>query len=89
MKELELTNEKLKLEYPCNWVYKIITQNRDAAREAVEDLIKDKEHKLVPSKNSKTGKYCSMNLELVVESEEARNEIYTALKANPDILMVL
>ena len=82
-------NEKLELTYPCAWAYKLISGEKEALEKAIHDVILDREHKLTHSKNSKGGKYISMNLELLVHNEDDRNFIYEALKAHQNIKMVL
>ena len=81
--------EKLELEYPCNWAYKLISSEKAALEKAIHDVIDQREHSLVHSNNSKSGKYISMNLELLVHNEDDRNFIYEALKAHSNIKMVL
>ena len=44
---------------------------------------------LTPSKKSSSGKYHSFNLEIVVESEEARNFYYATFSNEKTIKMVI
>jgi len=81
--------EKLELTYPCSWSYKLIAGEKEALEKAIHDVILEREHKLTHSKNSKGGKYISMNLDLLVHNEDDRNFIYEALKAHQNIKMVL
>jgi putative lipoic acid-binding regulatory protein len=81
--------EKLELNYPTSWTYKLIGHEKEAISKAIKDVILEKEHTLKHSNNSKTGKYVSMNLELIVTNEDERNFIYEALKAHQHIKMVL
>ncbi|MBL0708799.1 MAG: DUF493 domain-containing protein [Sulfurimonas sp.] len=81
--------EKLELDYPCNWSYKLIALEKEALEKAVHEVVVQREHKLTHSKNSKAGKYVSMSLDLLVHNEEDRNFIYEALKAHQNIKMVL
>jgi len=81
--------KKLELEYPCQWHYKIVGEEKERIIEAVCEIISEKEHKITHSNQSKTGKYISMNLDLLVHNEEERNFIYEALKAHQHIKMVL
>ena len=81
--------EKLELTYPCSWSYKLIAGEKEALEQAIRDVIDEREHKLTHSKNSKGGKYISMNLDLLVHNEDDRNFIYEALKAHQNIKMVL
>lgn len=89
MEIINARDEKLELEYPCSWAYKLIAGEKEALEKAIHDVILEREHKLSHSKNSKGGKYVSMNLELLVHNEDDRNFIYEALKAHQDIKMVL
>jgi len=82
-------DEKLILEYPCSWSYKLIAGEKELLEQAIRDVINERSHKLKHSKNSKGGKYVSMNLDLLVHNEDDRNFIYEALKAHQNIKMVL
>ena len=89
---MEIINDrtdKLELTYPCSWAYKLIAGEKEALEKAIHEVILEREHKLTHSKNSKAGKYISMNLELLVHNEDDRNFIYEALKAHQNIKMVL
>ena len=89
---MEIINDrkdKLELIYPCSWAYKLIAGEKEVLEKAIHDVIREREHKLTHSKNSKGGKYISMNLELLVHNEDDRNFIYEALKAHQNIKMVL
>jgi len=83
------SKEKLELEYPCNWTYKVIGREREVLEKAVRDVVCERTHSLVHSNQSCSGKYLSMNLDLLVHNEEDRNFIYEALKAHQNIKMVL
>ncbi len=89
MEILNDRSEKLELTYPCSWSYKLIAGEKEALEKAIHDVIVEREHKLTHSKNSKGGKYISMNLDLLVHNEDDRNFIYEALKAHQNIKMVL
>jgi len=89
MEILNERTEKLVLEYPCDWAYKLIASEKKALQKAIHDVIDTREHKLTHSNSSKSGKYVSMNLNLLVHNEEDRNFIYEALKAHSNIKMVL
>ena len=97
-----LEGKQLELEYPCNWCYKVIASEKEALQNAVKDVINEREqtvngedseankgYKLTDSNSSKTGKYVSMNLDLLVHNEDDRKFIYDALKKHQDIKMVL
>ncbi len=89
---MEIINDsekKLELEYPCSWRYKLIGHEKEAIEKAIRDVILEREHDLEHSNASKSGKYVSMNLDLVVTNEDERQFIYEALKAHQNIKMVL
>ena len=83
------SKEKLELEYPCSWCYKLIGHEKEAVEKAIHDIIDEREYKLKHSNSSKSGKYVSLNLDLLVHNEDDRNFIYEALKAHQNIKMVL
>ncbi|MBN2815212.1 MAG: DUF493 domain-containing protein [Campylobacterales bacterium] len=89
---MEIINDndkKVVIKYPCSWCYKVIATEQAALEKAIRDVISEREHKLTPSNSSKTGKYTSMNLDLLVHNEDDRTFIYEALKKHQDIKMVL
>ncbi len=85
----KLKDKKLELEYPCNWCYKVIASEKEALQNAIEDVVSQREYKLSDSNRSKTGKYISMNLDLLVHNENDRQFIYDTLKRHQDIKMIL
>ncbi|MDQ7045196.1 MAG: DUF493 domain-containing protein [Sulfurimonas sp.] len=89
MEILNDRQEKLELSYPCNWSYKLIGYEKEAIQKAIHDVIIERDHKLEHSNKSKTGKYVSMNLDLVIQNEDERNFIFEALKKHQNIKMVL
>jgi len=89
MEILNDSEKKVVLEYPCNWCYKVIATEREALEQAIRDVIDEREHKITPSNKSKSGKYTSMNLDLLVHNEDDRTFIFEALKKHQDIKMVL
>ena len=89
MEILNDSTQKLELEYPCSWSYKLIGHEKEAMQKAIHDVIDKREHNLTHSNASKTGKYISLNLDLLVHNEDDRSFIYEALKAHQNIKMVL
>lgn len=89
MENINDIKQKVLIEYPSNWNYKIITEHQDHTKEAVLDVINERFHTLTHSNNSKSGKYISMNLELLVQNEDDRNFIFQALKDHHKVKMVL
>jgi len=81
--------QKLELTYPTDWRYKIVGSEREKLEQAVHEVILEREHTLGSSNVSRTGKYISMNLDLLVQNEDERQFIYEALKSHQHIKMVL
>ncbi len=81
--------QKLELEYPCDWRYKVIGHEREALEKAIKEVILERAHKTNHSKSSSGGKYVSINLDLLVQNEDDRKFIYEALKAHQHVKMVL
>ncbi|MBD3801238.1 MAG: DUF493 domain-containing protein [Campylobacterales bacterium] len=82
-------DQKLELEYPCNWCYKVVGEERKKLENAVREVILEREYKLAHSNTSRTGKYISLNLELIVHNEDDRQFIFDALKAHQHVKIVL
>ena len=77
------------IEYPCRWEYKAIGLDEALVRTAIAEIMADLDHDLSFSRNSSGGRYCSLLLVVNVESEDHRNDIFTALQRHRDIRMVL
>ena len=89
---MEIINEseqKLQLEYPCKWCYKVVGYERAGLEIAAIETFSERPYTLIPSNTSKSGKYISMNLELLVHNEDERTYFYETLKAHVHIKMVL
>jgi putative lipoic acid-binding regulatory protein len=80
---------KPKLNYPCQWVYKVVGTNQDELRQAIMKIITDTPCEINFSNSSSSGKYLCLNLEITVQSEEERNSIYSNLKAQPQVKIIL
>lgn len=82
-------DQKVVLEYPCSWCYKVVGKERDKLENAIREVVLERPHSIAHSNTSRTGKYISLNLELLVHNEEDRQFIYEALKAHQHVKMVL
>lgn len=56
---------------------------------AIEKIVKGRDYTITPSNVSKSGKYHSLNLEVLVDDDENRTGIYDKLRGNPAVKMVL
>lgn len=82
-------DKELILEYPCNWCYKLIGEERAKLEAAIHQVVLEREHRIAHSNTSRNGKYVSLNLDLLVHNEEDRQFIYEALRAHDNVKMVL
>jgi putative lipoic acid-binding regulatory protein len=76
------------IDYPCEWIYKVIGSDKESVHNAIAGIIQDNEYQINDSNTSKTGKYLSFNVEVMVSDEDSRNNIYQALKGHDDIKFV-
>ena len=53
---IDLSKEKLELDYPCSWEYKLVVLEHINIKMTVKDVILEREHKVVESKVSAKGK---------------------------------
>jgi putative lipoic acid-binding regulatory protein len=89
IREFDFDGERLRLTYPCQWIYKVIGSGHEQVRRAIAEVVDGYDYVVTFSNWSRTRKYCCLNVEMTVESEAIRTEIYTALKNHPLIRMVL
>ena len=82
-------DEELKLDYPCNWSYRIICEDADKINEIIVDVISERDFSVKVSNTSKTGKYHSFNVELLVHHDDDRLGLFELFKKHPEIKMVL
>ncbi len=85
----ETCQKKPKIDYPCPWLYKVIGGAREELAAAIGEVMGERQHLVTYSHASRTGKYHSFNLEVVVESEAHRDELYRVLSACAIVKAVL
>jgi len=86
---LNFCKEKLELEYPCTWTYKVIGTDQNLLKKAIAEVVQERECLITFSNSSSKGKYLCLNLEMNVHSDEDRTANHLALKNHPDVTMVL
>ena len=45
------------VDYPCEWIYKVIGCDKESVHNAIASIIQDNEYQINDSNTSKTGKY--------------------------------
>lgn len=86
---IDLNKEKLELEYPCQWIYKLVVLSDHKIKSTVDEIVVDKEYNLKDSNQSSKGKFVSYRLEITVENEEERVGIFDSFRNHKDIKMVI
>jgi uncharacterized protein len=82
-------DEKVKIAYPCRWVYKVIGLDQDRMRAAITELIPDGDCVITTSRSSVTGRYHCLNIDKPVKNEDDRVSLYEALRKHPAIKIIL
>ena len=83
------TPDKPEIDYPCQWVYKVIGEDTRTLKELILTACAPATVDITHSHSSSKGKYHSLNVSLVVENEEMRLQIYELLKNHPAVKIVL
>jgi uncharacterized protein len=86
---IDLNQHQLELEYPCSWKYKIVIRCEHKIKHIVNDVLEDREHILSPSKTSSKGKFESHTIEMTVENEEDRKNIFHLFSSHEKVKMVV
>lgn len=73
------------IDYPGPWEYTIFGVSEERMRAAVAGVVDGLEHTLSPSRRSRTGKFVSMHLEVIVADDPQRLRIGEELAAHADI----
>jgi putative lipoic acid-binding regulatory protein len=84
-----LPDRRPQIDYPITWSYQVIGSDEALMREAVARLVAARAHTLERTKTSRTGKYCSLRLELVVVDEADRLALFEALATHAAVRFVL
>jgi len=77
------------INYPCLWQYTVITMDRNALYTAVAEHLGEATARLSENRTSSGGRYVSMNLELIVNSDGHRLRLSQFLAALPAVKVVL
>lgn len=86
---LDSDSKKPKIDYPCEWQYKVIGTDVDEMIKAIELAVVGMDYKISSSNVSSKGKYFSLNLKVIVTSEAIRDIIFEKIKTNEFVKMVL
>jgi uncharacterized protein len=83
----DLNSSKPIIIYPCRWTYAVMGLSEESMRAEISAVIGRLEHDIRFSKRS--GKFCSLHVKVVVESEEHRNQLFQKMRSQPSIRMII
>jgi putative lipoic acid-binding regulatory protein len=86
---IDLSSHTLKLDYPCNWQYKLVIRQEHNINKILKEILDQREHGVKPSKTSSKGKFKSYTLDMLVHNEDDRKELYQILNDHEHIKMVV
>ena len=81
--------EQLEMEYPCQWLYKLIGTDETSLRQAVFEVIDVQGVTIELSNTSSGGNYVSINVSVRVSNASERTGFYDSLRAHRSVRMVL
>lgn len=77
------------LEYPCPWSYRVIGRDEDRLRRAIDDVAFALHYSVTAGNSSRSGTYVSLHVQVKVDGDEQRHDIFRRLAAHPDVEWVL
>ncbi len=93
-----MTEPQPEITYPTKWSYRIVGKSETEMRQTISQILHDynnqnknptPHHTIKTANQSTTGKYLSLNLEITVQNENHRIQIFNALSNHPHIRYVL
>lgn len=79
---------KPKIDYPTMWEYRVIGRDREKIKKVIGEIFV-KNYELIEGQSSSGGKFISLIVRVLVESQEQRDHFFMLLKQSPEINMVL
>ncbi len=80
---------KPEIQYPCQWEYRIIGEDRAAMHLAITTAVAAAECSINDANVSSSGRYISLSLKITVNNDAERLQLYRFLAGEPAIRMVL
>lgn len=85
--------DKPEINYPCNWKYKLIGTDENLLKKSVFNILAKRGYrgqaKLNVTNKSRTGKYVTINLSLLVDSEEMRLTFFEDFKKIESLKVIM
>jgi len=83
------TPDKPQIDYPTQWGFKLIGRDQEALRQAIRDVMGDREHLCHLGHSSRTGKFHTWNATCTVEHEADRDALFKAFADHDAVEMVI
>jgi len=80
---------QLRIEYPCEWSYRLIGTSEESMRALVRGILGETRYELALHRESRTGKYLTLKLTLIVRSDVHRLMLYRRLGRDAAVKYVL
>jgi uncharacterized protein len=77
------------ISYPCTWSYRLIGEDGDLIIREIPGIMGCIKHEICPANRSRQGKYVSINIEAIVQSDEQRLSVVPLLRNIPTVKMVI
>ncbi|BEG57510.1 hypothetical protein NHP21005_11980 [Helicobacter sp. NHP21005] len=82
-------DSKSTISYPCLWEYRLITHKPEELLEELPDLLAPLKYQVCTKNKSAQGKYTSLQLSLVVASEQEQHALFEKLSNHAFVKWVL
>jgi putative lipoic acid-binding regulatory protein len=86
---IDLNDQKLELNYPVKWGYRVIGKDEGEIILAIEQICESREYKYNRANQSSKGKFLSFHLEVLVHNDDDRTELFQSLQSHEKINYVL
>jgi putative lipoic acid-binding regulatory protein len=83
------SEEKPKIEYPCEWGYKVIGKDKDKLKVCIFEVMGERDYEAKDGNSSSKGTFHTMNARCHVLSEEERDAIFKAFQEHDAVKMVI
>jgi uncharacterized protein len=81
--------EKPKIDFPCEWSYKVFGSDKVQLEEAINQVLTERPYRIVKATKSSKGKYISLTIKLTIMNQEELDMYYNALAKHASIKIVL
>jgi len=81
--------DKPKIDYPCQWGFKIIGRDKSKLELCIKEILCSREHICKDGNISKNGKFYSMNAYCQVKNQDDRDSIFKSFETHKDVKMVM